>query len=68
MQLDSREPKVALKDYLYNENRYRMLTRSDPATAEKLLAEAQAEVHERWARYQYLAAMPGTPVAAESAE
>ncbi len=68
LQLDSREPKVALKDYLYNENRYRMLTRSDPATAEKLLEEAQAEVRERWARYQYLAAMPGAPAAAEAAE
>ena len=68
LQLDSRAPKTPLKDYLYNENRYRMLTRSDPATAEKLLAEAQAEVEQRWARYQYLAAMPsddGTGAAAE---
>ncbi len=58
LQLDSREPKTPLKEYLYNENRYRMLTRSDPATAEQLLADAQAEVKSRWARYQYLAAMP----------
>ena len=68
LQLDSRAPKTPLKDYLYNENRYRMLTRSDPTTAEKLLAEAQAEVEARWARYQYLAAMPGDDGSGAAAE
>jgi pyruvate-ferredoxin/flavodoxin oxidoreductase len=57
LQLDFKGPKIPLKDYVYNEARYRMLTQSNPQAAEKLLAEAQAEVLERWRRYQQMAAM-----------
>ncbi len=46
--LDSAAPKVTLKDYAYNETRYRMLVQSDPAAAERLMTEAQKEVTERW--------------------
>jgi pyruvate-ferredoxin/flavodoxin oxidoreductase len=48
--LDSAAPKAQLKDYAYNETRYRMLTQSDPATAERLIVEAQKELTERWRR------------------
>ncbi len=48
--LDSAAPKVQLKDFAYNETRYRMLSQSDPVTAERLMAEAQKEVTERWHR------------------
>jgi pyruvate-ferredoxin/flavodoxin oxidoreductase len=48
--LDSGAPKLPLKDYAYNETRYRMLSQSNPATAEKLMAEAQKELNERWQR------------------
>ena len=40
-QLDSRAPKIQLKDEVYNETRYRMLAQSDPERAERLLSEAQ---------------------------
>ncbi len=33
LQLDSREPTVAVKDYAYNETRYRMLVQNDEARA-----------------------------------
>jgi pyruvate-ferredoxin/flavodoxin oxidoreductase len=54
-QLDSKAPKIALRDYAYNENRYRMLAQSDPAAAETLLKQAQEFVNQRWRRYEDLA-------------
>ncbi|MCC6168094.1 MAG: pyruvate:ferredoxin (flavodoxin) oxidoreductase [Caldilineaceae bacterium] len=54
-QLDSKAPKIALRDYAYNENRYRMLAQSDPAAAEVLLKAAQEFVNQRWRRYEALA-------------
>lgn len=53
--LDSKGPKIPLTDYTYNETRYKMLTKSDPARAKKLAELAQANVHERWAQYENLA-------------
>jgi pyruvate-ferredoxin/flavodoxin oxidoreductase len=52
MQLDSAPPKIPLKDYVYNESRYRMLLQSDPDAAGRLLAAAQAHVHEKWKHLQ----------------
>jgi len=57
LQLDSKAPSIPLKDYAYNETRYRMLEQSDPETAARLLAEAQEAVNERWRRYEQLAKM-----------
>ncbi len=58
LQLDSKAPSIPLREYYYNENRYRMLTQSHPDVAEQLLAEAQRTVLERWRKYEHLAAMP----------
>ncbi|GIV77592.1 pyruvate:ferredoxin (flavodoxin) oxidoreductase [Litorilinea aerophila] len=63
LQLDSKAPRIPLKDYAYNENRYRMLTQTDPEAAERLLQAAQEAVWERWRRYEELAR---SPVAAEA--
>ena len=57
-QLDSKEPKIPLKDFAYNETRYRMLAQSDPAHAEVLLEKAQASLNERFAQYKALAQKP----------
>ncbi len=57
LQLDSRPPRIPLKDYAYNEARYRMLTQTNPEAAARLLAEAQAAVLEHWRRYEQMAAM-----------
>ena len=54
-QLDSRDPKVPLQDYIYNEGRYRMLQRSDPEAAKVLLEHAQQVVNHRWQQYKKLA-------------
>ena len=61
LQLDSPAPKVPLRDYIYNENRYRMLTQSDPKAAERLLAAAQEHVLEHRRKYEHLAKLGNEP-------
>ena len=55
--LDSKAPAIPLQDYIYNETRYSMLTKSHPEHAAKLLEEAQADVEKRWRAYEHLAGM-----------
>jgi pyruvate-ferredoxin/flavodoxin oxidoreductase len=57
LHLDSGDPKIQLKDYIYTEGRYRILQQSDPDTAKDLLAKAQAAVDERLLHYKRLAAL-----------
>jgi pyruvate-ferredoxin/flavodoxin oxidoreductase len=59
-QLDSKQGTIPLKDYIYNENRYLMLTRSNPELAAKLLAEAEEDVARQWRVYSARAAMHET--------
>jgi len=56
-QLDSKAPSIPLEEYIYNENRYKMLTRTMPEVAKKLLKEAQEGVLKRWKIYERLAAI-----------
>ncbi len=53
--LDSRPPKVPLKEYLRMENRFKMLELSQPDVSAVLFEEAQQDVNLRWAMYEYLA-------------
>jgi pyruvate-ferredoxin/flavodoxin oxidoreductase len=53
--LDSKAPSIALKDYAYNENRYRMLEQTNPVAAAQLMEQAQVSVNEQWRRYAELA-------------
>lgn len=55
LQLDSRAPKIPLEQYMYLENRFKMLTKSHPEEARELLDQAQKEVYERWHLYEYMA-------------
>ncbi|MDJ0676741.1 MAG: pyruvate:ferredoxin (flavodoxin) oxidoreductase [Calothrix sp. MO_167.B42] len=56
LQLDSRKPKESVEQSMYEENRFKMLTKSKPELAGDLLQQAQAEVEARWRMYEYLAA------------
>jgi pyruvate-ferredoxin/flavodoxin oxidoreductase len=56
LQLDSPAPKIPLEKYMYMENRFKMLTKSQPENAKRLLREAQDDVNARWRLYEYLAA------------
>jgi pyruvate-ferredoxin/flavodoxin oxidoreductase len=55
LQLDSSDPKIPLRDYIYKEGRYRILLNSDPAAAKSLLERAELAVHERWQHYKQMA-------------
>jgi pyruvate-ferredoxin/flavodoxin oxidoreductase len=56
--IDSKAPAIPLKDYVYNETRYSLLTKTRPEAAEQLLKEAQDDVYKRWRAYTHLAEMP----------
>ncbi len=56
--LDSRAPKMPLREYLNMENRFKMLELSKPEVAAALFEEAQGDVMMRWALYEYLASRP----------
>ncbi|QQS40411.1 MAG: pyruvate:ferredoxin (flavodoxin) oxidoreductase [Acidobacteriota bacterium] len=53
--LDSTRPSIPLRDYAYNELRYKMLTQTDPVEAEKLMKLAQELVDLRWKTYEEMA-------------
>ncbi len=53
--LDSTRPTISLKDYAYNELRYRIIQRSNPEEAEKLMTLAQEMVDLRWRTYEEMA-------------
>jgi pyruvate-ferredoxin/flavodoxin oxidoreductase len=55
--LDSKAPKISFEDYAYKEIRYKMLTKSNPAEAKRLLALSQQDTTDRWKHYEQLAAM-----------
>ncbi len=56
--LESKGIKIPLKDYAYMETRYKMLTKSHPEEAAKLMEEAQQDVVEKWKVYEQLASAP----------
>jgi pyruvate-ferredoxin/flavodoxin oxidoreductase len=51
-QLDSKAPKIAFKEYAYNEMRYLMLAKSQPKVAKELMSQAQKAVNEQWQVYE----------------
>ena len=53
--LDSPRPKINLKEYAYNEMRYKILTKTNPEEAEHLMTLAQELVDLRWDTYEYMA-------------
>lgn len=59
LQLDSRGPRIPLEDFMYRENRFRMLTRSHPDEARSLLVKAQQGVRDRWRFYEFMASRKG---------
>jgi pyruvate-ferredoxin/flavodoxin oxidoreductase len=56
--LDSHKPKIPVEQFMYKENRFKMLTKTRPDAAKRLLEEAQQDVDSRWRMYEYLAMRP----------
>jgi pyruvate-ferredoxin/flavodoxin oxidoreductase len=54
--VDSRSPKISVEQAMYGENRFKMLTRSNPDEAKRLAKLAQSDADTRWQLYQALAA------------
>jgi len=46
--LDSAPPKISFEEYAYQQNRFKMLTKSKPEMAKALLELAQKDVKEKW--------------------
>ena len=46
---------MKLKDFAYNEQRYKILLKSNPNEAERLMEIAQESLDLRWATYEYMA-------------
>jgi pyruvate-ferredoxin/flavodoxin oxidoreductase len=66
LQLDSRQPKQKVEEYLLMENRFKMLTKSNPEQAKELHKLAQQDVDLRYRLYEYLAARKLTPEKVEA--
>ena len=57
LMIDSKEPTIDIKEYAYNETRYRMLIQADEARAEELMKEAREDSNKRWNLYKQMAAI-----------
>jgi pyruvate-ferredoxin/flavodoxin oxidoreductase len=57
--LDSHRPTIRLKDYAYNEIRYRMLVNANPKEADRLMHLAQQNVELKWRIYEEMATRGG---------
>jgi pyruvate-ferredoxin/flavodoxin oxidoreductase len=53
--LDSKKPRLTFADFAAKEARFAMLARANPAHAERLMAQAQADIDEQWRWYAQLA-------------
>ena len=52
--VDSKEPTLPLADYVYGENRFRMLKKSNPEVSQKLIEQAQKDVKFKFSLYKQL--------------
>ncbi len=60
LQLDSKRPRIPVSKAMYMENRFKMLAKSNPEAARLLLAQAQRDVDESWAKHEHLASLRPT--------
>jgi pyruvate-ferredoxin/flavodoxin oxidoreductase len=55
LKLDSKAPKIRFEEYAYTETRYKMLTKSNPEEAKRLMALAEQDAKGRWKTYEEMA-------------
>jgi pyruvate-ferredoxin/flavodoxin oxidoreductase len=68
LSLDSRAPTRKVQEYLLQQTRFKMLTKSKPEDAERLWKEAQKDVEHRFRMYEYLASRKPEAAAAPKEE
>ena len=57
LKLDSKAPKIPFEEYAYKENRYKMLTKSKPEEAARLLKLSQQDALNRWNLMEQMAGL-----------
>jgi pyruvate-ferredoxin/flavodoxin oxidoreductase len=57
LSLDSKEPSISLEDYVYGENRFRMLLKANPEASKKLIQLGQKDVKLRYNVYKQITDM-----------
>jgi pyruvate-ferredoxin/flavodoxin oxidoreductase len=57
LQLDSKAPSIGLDEFMYKQNRFRVLRQTQPKRAEMLLDLAQQDVAGRWKYLEQMAAL-----------
>ncbi|PKL85762.1 MAG: pyruvate:ferredoxin (flavodoxin) oxidoreductase [Ignavibacteriae bacterium HGW-Ignavibacteriae-1] len=60
--LDSKQPKIGVREFMQSEGRFQMLMKSNPKVAEVLFKTAQEQVNERFAKYKFMAERTNAPV------
>jgi pyruvate-ferredoxin/flavodoxin oxidoreductase len=55
LMLDSRAPSKKVQEYLLQQTRFKMLTKSKPEDAERLWKQAQQDAERRYRMYEYMA-------------
>jgi len=55
LHLDSRAPKTDVAEFMYAQNRFRILRQANPERANTLLEQAREDVNDRWRVYEELA-------------
>ncbi len=61
LSIDSRKPSIQWNQYALNENRFRVLLKTDPERAKDLMERAEADIEGRWDLYRQMAAMVYKP-------
>jgi pyruvate-ferredoxin/flavodoxin oxidoreductase len=68
LQLDSKPPKVKVRDYMRNEARFRMVEKIDPQRFARLAKQAETEAAARVELYRQLAQIKTSPIVTPKAE
>jgi pyruvate-ferredoxin/flavodoxin oxidoreductase len=55
--IDSKEPTMPLSEFMYHENRFKVIKAKDPVQAEEFLHRAEENRQTRWERLQLLKGM-----------
>ena len=61
LKLDSKAPKIKFEEYAYTEARYKMLTKSNPEEAKRLMALAEEDARRRYRIFEELSREQGAP-------
>jgi pyruvate-ferredoxin/flavodoxin oxidoreductase len=67
LRLDSKAPKIKFAEYAYTEARYKMLTKSNPEEAKRLMALAEEDAQRRYRVFEELSREQSAPAASPAA-